>query len=242
MHAKLDFATLVDANLSGADLTGASVYGISAWSLKTDDDTRQHDLVIKTFGEAEITVDSIELAQFVHLLLRDKRFRDLIETLTSRVVLLLGRFTPERKNVLDCIREHLRPTYLPVVFDFERCSSKDLTETISILAGLSIFVIADITEPRCAPLELQATVPNWMTPFVPILQEGEKPFEMFADLKSKYDWVLEPLTYDSVDSLLAVLDEAVIVPALEKRRKISIEKASGLKTRHVRDYQRRGLA
>jgi hypothetical protein len=30
-----------------------------------------------------------------------------------------------------------------------------------ILAGLSCFVIADITNPRSAPLELQATVPNY---------------------------------------------------------------------------------
>jgi hypothetical protein len=50
---------------------------------------------------------------------------------------------------------------------------KDFTETVRLLAGLSHFVIADITSPRSAPLELQAIVPECMIPFVPILEKGE---------------------------------------------------------------------
>ena len=50
---------------------------------------------------------------------------------------------------------------------------------MQLLAGLSRFVIVDITNPRSAPLELQATVPEYMIPFVPIIQEGEEPFAMF---------------------------------------------------------------
>jgi hypothetical protein len=42
-----------------------------------------------------------------------------------------------------------------------------------------------------ALLELQATVPDYMVPFAPILQKGERPFAMFVDLKNKYDWVLK---------------------------------------------------
>jgi hypothetical protein len=36
------------------------------------------------------------------------------------------------------------------------------------LASLSKFVIVDITNPRSAPLELQATVPDYLVPFSPI--------------------------------------------------------------------------
>jgi hypothetical protein len=35
-----------------------------------------------------------------------------------------------------------------------------------------------------APLELQATVLDYMVPFAPILQKGEKPFAMFVDLRT----------------------------------------------------------
>src|SRR5262245_31095344 len=58
---------------------------------------------------------------------------------------------------------------------------KDFTDTVRLLASLSKFVIVDITNPRSAPLELQATVPDTMVPFVPILQQGEEPFSMFVD-------------------------------------------------------------
>ena len=76
-----------------------------------------------------------------------------------------------------------------------------------MLASLSKFVIVDITNPRSAPLELQATVPDYMVPFAPILQQGEQPFSMFVDLQNKYDWVLQPVVgYPSVDRLIEVLE------------------------------------
>ncbi len=90
-------------------------------------------------------------------------------------MLILGRFTPERKAVLDAIREALRQRdYLSIVFDFERPTARDFTETIMTLAGMRLFIIADITNPKSSPLELQAVVPNYMVPFVPIIQEGDK--------------------------------------------------------------------
>jgi len=51
---------------------------------------------------------------------------------------------------------------------------------------MSRFVIADVTNPRSAPLELQATVPELMVPFRPIIEEGEKPFAMLEDLWIQY--------------------------------------------------------
>ena len=75
-------------------------------------------------------------------------------------------------------------------------------------------VIADITNPKSAPLELQATVPEIKVPFRPIIEEGEKPFAMMQDLWSKHrDWVFEPIYYSSVNALIASLDEKTIRPA-----------------------------
>jgi hypothetical protein len=42
---------------------------------------------------------------------------------------------------------------------------------VRLLAGLSKFVIADITNPKSAPLELQAAVPEIMVPFRRIIEE-----------------------------------------------------------------------
>jgi hypothetical protein len=63
-----------------------------------------------------------------------------------------------------------------MVFNFDKPEVKDFTETVRILASLSHFVIADITSPRSAPLELQVTLPECMIPFVPIIENGEEPF------------------------------------------------------------------
>ena len=82
------------------------------------------------------------------------------------------------------------------------------------LAGLSKFVIADITNPKSTPLELQATVPEIMVPFRPIIEEGEQPFAMLQDLWINHpDRVFEPIYYSSVDALIASLDEKIIQPA-----------------------------
>ena len=127
--------------------------------------------------EPEITVDNIEVAQFIYLLLHNEKIRDVIDTIGKKGVLLLGRFTEGRIAVLERLREKLRSLgFVPMVFNFDKPETKDFTETVRLLASLSHFVIVDITNPRSAPLELQATVPDYMVPFVPILQEeGRNP-------------------------------------------------------------------
>jgi hypothetical protein len=56
--------------------------------------------------------------------------------------------------------------------------------------------------------------PEYMIPFVPILERGEEPFSMFRDLWIKHrQWVLDPIRYPSVDRLIEVLDTKIIKPA-----------------------------
>ena len=98
-------------------------------------------------GEPEITTDDIEVAQFLYLLIHNEKLRKVIDTITSKVVLILGRFSEERKAVLDAMRDALRERdLLPVIFDFSIPASRDVTETVKVLAGLARFVIADITD------------------------------------------------------------------------------------------------
>ena len=93
--ADLSDATLVDTDLTGADLTGCRIYGVSAWGLKLEG-AKQQNLVITPENEPEITVDNIEVAQFVYLLLHNEKIRDVIDTIGKKGVLLLGRFTEGR--------------------------------------------------------------------------------------------------------------------------------------------------
>jgi len=235
--ASLIRTTLINTNLEKVNLTNCNIYGISAWGINSKD-AIQKNLTITPEGEPVITVDELEVAQFVYLLLNNAKIRNVIETIAKKAVLILGRFTPERKAVLEALRSELRQRgYLPILFDFEKPSTKGFTETIKILAGMSLFVIADISNPRSSPLELQATIPDYMVPFVPIIQEGEEPFSMFKDLHIQYKkWVLTPLEYDSVDNLIMVLDKAIIEPALQVQRELLTEKAAELPKRNIKEY------
>ena len=150
-------------------------------------------------------------------------------------MLLLGRFTEGRMVVLERLRDKLRDLgFVPMVFNFDKPETKDFTETVRLLASLSKFVIVDITNPRSAPLELQATVPDYMIPFAPILQEGEEPFAMFVDLQNKYDWVLRPvIRYPSVDRLIEVLKDKIVRPAEKKFNKLVARRTKRLRVENV---------
>jgi hypothetical protein len=224
--ANLRFSNLIDADLTDADLTGASVYGVSAWKL-TLVRTIQRDLIVTAFGEPEVTVDNIEVAQFVYLLLHNEKIRDVIDTVGKKGVLLLGRFTDGRLEVLNRLRARLRDLgFVPMVFNFDKPETKTFTETVRLLAGLSHFVIVDITKPRSAPLELQATVPEHMVPFVPILQLGEEPFAMFTDLWITHRaWVLDLVRYSSVDRLIEALETRIVAPAEVRFAELLVRKA-----------------
>jgi len=217
--ANLVWANLVGANFTDADLTGCRVYGISAWDLKLEG-AKQRNLIITRHDQPEITVDNLEVAQFIYLLLNNERVRHVIDTITSKVVLILGRFTEERKAVLDALREELRQRdYLPVLFDFERPASKDLTGTVQTLANMARFVIADLTDPSSVPHELAMVVPGTVVPVQPVLLEGQHEYAMFLDLRKRHHWVLEPYSYASADRLIANLGEA-IAPAEAKAREL----------------------
>ena len=225
----------METDLTGADFTACRIYGVSAWGLKLDSRTKQQNLVITPEGKPSVTVDKIEVAQFVYLLLHNEKLRDVIDTIGKKGVLLLGRFTGGRMAVLERLRDKLRALgYVPMVFTFDKPESKDFTETVRLLCGLSHFVIADLTNPRSAPLELQATVPDYMVPFVPILQQGEQPFSMFIDLQNKYDWVVQPvIAYPSVDRLIDVLEEKVIRPAEMKFNELLVRRTQQLRVENI---------
>jgi hypothetical protein len=123
--------------------------------------------------------------------------------------------------------------YVPMVFNFEKPETKDFTETVRLLANLSHFVVVDVTGPRSTPLELQATVPDYMVPFVSIIQDGEKPFAMFRDLQ-KYDWVVKPLiSYTSVERLIEAVEDKIVRPAEAKFNELLARRTEQLRVEKV---------
>lgn len=219
-EAKLLAASLIDTNLNGANLVGCFIYGVSVWKIHLDK-AIQRDLVVTLSNESRITVDNLEVAQFIYLLLNNKKIRDIIDTITSKVVLILGRFAPKRKDILEGIRNELRKqNYLPVLFDFDQPKSRDITETVTLLARLSRFIIADLTDPRSIPQELDSIVPTLPSvPVQPILESSQHVYGMYEHF-TRYPWVLPTYLYTDEVSLLDSLKEHIIEPAEQKAKQL----------------------
>jgi len=220
--AVLEGANLTGAKLQQADLCGSRIYGLSAWDLELDDnEALRRDLIVTPQGHPEAKVDSIELAQFVYLLLTRPKIREVLEIVSKKAVLVLGRFGEGGIDVLRSLGDGLRNMgYVPMIFDFARPQDRTYTETVMTLAGIARFVIVDLSGPS-VPQELYATVPHLQIPFVPILEKGKHEYAMFRDLLQN-EWVLRPiLEFESIDDLLSALPDKIISRAekqVEKRR------------------------
>lgn len=237
--ADLSLACLVDTRMDEVTLDDCRVYGVSAWNVRLKGAV-QRRLIVTRANSPVIEVDDLEVAQFVHLLIKNRKISQVMNTMGQRAVLILGRFSPpERKHVLDSVAEELRRMgYLPMMFDFERPDGSDLTETIQVLAGLALFVIADITSPKSAPLELQAIVPQFKVPVVSIAAQGETPFSMYQGIEA-YPWVLKDVrVYPNQETLIRLLDKAVVAPALEMDAKLRQQKAQQVAAKSIEEIAR----
>ncbi len=195
--ANLREAIFIGTNLTNAILTNCSIFGICAWNVQLEGAT-QLSLTITPQDEPAITIDNLKVAQFIYLLLNNREIRDVIDTITSKVVLILGRFTPD--------------------------------ETVSTLAHMARFVVADLTNAKSIPQELERIVPRLRVPVQPLLHTSEqKPYAMFESFVD-YPWVLPLYRYADQEMLLQTLREHVILPAekkaleYDKRRQEVVEK------------------
>ncbi|GMX64359.1 pentapeptide repeat-containing protein [Paenibacillus elgii] len=192
-----------------SEIDGCNIYGISSWDLDISD-TIQRNLNVGKDDQI-LTVDNLEIAQFIYLMINNSKLKSIIDTLTSKTVLILGRFTPERKKVLDIIKNKVRTHDLvPILFDFNGPKSRDVSETVITLAAMSKLIIADISEAKSIPQELSLVVPNLPSvPVFPLLSASLNEYGMFEHFK-RYPWVQKVIQYNE-DNISVELDRALDV-------------------------------
>lgn len=137
------------------------------------------------------------------MITNNEKIKNAIETITSRAVLLLGRFTEERLLVLRALRNKLRSMgLLPILFDFERPSSKDTTGVVETIARMARFIVADLTDPSSVPHELATIVPFLRTvPVQPLRLVGSTGYRMVDNWRA-YPWFLDVHEYKDAESLI----------------------------------------
>ena len=65
-------------------------------------------------------------------------------------------------------------------------SDRSYTETVTLLARMARFIIADQTMLSSLPQELQAIVPHVQVPVQPLLVLGHEPWAMFIDFSAQH--------------------------------------------------------
>ena len=211
--SNLSTSCMIGTNLDYADLSNAKIFGISAWELSLDN-TIQKSLTINQDDDFIIQVDNFDIAQFIGLLLSHKSIHNVIETITSKIVLILGRFSEERRDVLEAISKELRAhDYLPVLIDFRGSTNKNNTNKIATLARISKFIIADITGSTNIIKELRKIVPELPSvPVQPLVQDNGNEYSGIFESDRDYPWVAPIFHYKNLDSLLPSINDFIIAP------------------------------
>ena len=167
-------------------------------------------------------MDNLEIAQFIHVLLNNQRIRDAIDTITSKAVLILGRFTPERKAILEAMRAELRQRdYLPIIFDFDPSPNRTTIETIKTLASMAKFVVANLTDAKSVLQELQAVVPTLPSVSVQlIIKRTEHEYGILDYIRSYQSVVSKTYEYETVEEVISSIQENIIAPVEAKLRQL----------------------
>ncbi len=236
--AILRHVTLAECNIENAIFTGCQIYGISAWNLEGKPKD-QSGLIIQAMDlDPILEVDDLEVAQFINLLLHNEKIRNVIDTVTSKTILILGRFTGKRKIILDTIKNSLtQKGFVPILFDFIPSQKRDLTETVQLLANMAKIVIADLSDAKSIPQELSVIIPNLHSvPIQPILSVSQEKYSMFEHWEN-YNWVMDAFYYSDKTHLMNNFDQKVLQPAedwmLSKDRKKSLEEENELLKREI---------
>src|SRR5262249_61227057 len=103
----LRHASLAEANIEGAKIRGSEVYGAGVWGVQGKPADQSGLIIQPTWESPPILVDDLDTAQFLFVLLDNLRIADAIDALSSRTVLILGRFTPPRMRVLQAVKTRL---------------------------------------------------------------------------------------------------------------------------------------
>lgn len=218
-NACFDYAHMVETKLKSANMAGCRVCGVSAWNLSLDGAT-QSNLIISRKGEPVISVDDLEVAQFVCLFLQSDKIQEVINTIATRMVLILGCFR-ERKDVLDALRDGLNKyDYVPIIFDIKRSGGRGIANVVTSLSRISRFIIAEVDGSCNLRAEIALIIKS--SPTVPILPLAINSFdESFIGIEDHLS-VLKIYRYSDEERFLSEIKCRVIdlaENALEKNKR-----------------------
>lgn len=206
LDSALSGSNFSNSNLKYSEIINCIIFGVSIWNAETKGSIQENLTITNSYDEFGLTVDDIEIAQFIYLLSNNDKVSGLLDGLSCKLVLILGRFTEVEYENLTSIKTIMKSlNYVPVLFDFAKPRNRDLTETIGIIGRMSNLVIADLTNAKSIPQELSELIPhNPSIKFQPLIVKGNRPYSMFEHWE-KYPWVEGVYEYENKDDLMKFL-------------------------------------
>lgn len=212
-NANLTAASLVGAKVGDALLSNCSVYGVSAFNLDGIPKV-QSNLIITPLGESPIAVSELETAQLVYLLVSGSRVSRILESVQSKLVLVVGNFRSEREGVLTAIQKALTQQGLvAIVAHFAPPITRVTSERILKLVKFARLILVDLTESN----QLQRFVSeSWAdirkAPVQQLIQDGWFQQHPRAPIDID-DAGVAPLVYRASEDLQELLRERLSVGA-----------------------------
>lgn len=219
-NCNLMWAQIIETTFFDSSFYRCRLYAASIWNVNIEN-TSQTEFIITKREEIEISVDHLEIAQFLYLMINNSKIKNIIETLTSKIILILGRFTDERKPILNDIKDRIRTIgYIPVIFDFAKPEGKDYMEPVLLIAQLARFVIADFSDPKIILEEIPRIVDNTSTVIIPIITLGQREPSTLYNMRINRLTILDTYHYSELEELLSTLVDTLLPKAEERLREL----------------------
>jgi uncharacterized protein YjbI with pentapeptide repeats len=203
MNANFHDAVLSGANLSGADLTAASlvgarvdgavfdgclIHGISAWGMEGTP-RLQRRLVLTPRSELPVSLDDLELAQLLSLVLYGRRISSLLHCDSSGVLLVLGRFRGVRAEIAQLLERLLTGRGLaPVWIDLDRPAWREGLKAVRPLFRIARAAVVDFSGLRSTAGLLDDLARDFQGEVLPLV-DGPVPTDASSRPARSLPWV-----------------------------------------------------
>jgi uncharacterized protein YjbI with pentapeptide repeats len=215
-RAKLEQARAIGADFTSAALRDCAAHGVAAWDAKLEG-ALQENLVVSPSREPSLATDDLEIGHFLYQAIRNERVRGVFDRLGARLAFAMGRFSPDRLDALQSIREALRAAgWMPVTLDLDKPDAPGFLDCASRVAGIARFAIVDLTGQSELESELSELFARPFTaPIQPIVRlaptsgDDETTLPMPPQLAAS-EWSRAPLAYVNAEDLRRLLEREVI--------------------------------
>lgn len=214
----VDFSS---ARMAGVDCDGAvfercTIEGLGVWKA-SGTPRREEQLRADASDFGMLALNDLKIGPALFEVVRNDALPRLFELLSSKLVLILGRFAPAAsKERLERLRAEIgRRGYIAVVVDWELQGRFNATTIVSAISMCSRFIVADVTDARTVIAEVREALAQRPVAIQPLLLFGspEPAFLRWART-DKYQQLLPTITYRDINDLIAKLDDEII-PACE---------------------------